>query len=399
MKVMQINSYSNGSTGRIANAIHTSLLQNGDQSILAYGNGPDIPNGGYRISSNLGMYVHNVLSLFTGLHGYTSFISTIKLIKKIKSFNPDIVHLHNLHGGYVNFITLLKYLGKHDIKTVMTVHDCWIYTGKCYHYYEVDCKRYLDKCGNCPQLAMYPKSYFFDFTKKMLRDKRRAFSKIKNLNIVTISEWSKQQVQETMLSKYPVAIIRNGVDPAFRFIDSKTIASLDEKIGNCFVILGVAASWNTNKGINDFIELAKKLKGDEIIILVGGLKKEINLPDNIISIKRTDNIQELATLYNRADVYVSASTQETYGLTIAEALSCGTPAIVYDATACREMINPGENGYFVRPHDIDELYDRITYIRKSSNIDREKISLEAKQKFSADKMIENYISLYRKIFE
>jgi glycosyltransferase involved in cell wall biosynthesis len=397
MRVVQVNSYSNGSTGHIANTIHKTLLANGDESLFAYGNGPDISDGGYRIGNRINSFFHTCITLFAGLHGYSSVISTYRLVKKIKKFKPDIVHLHNLHGSYINIRVLFKYLKRHKVNTVVTLHDCWLYTGKCYHYYEAKCDKFLHKCGNCPQLSMYPKSYWFDFTSKMLKDKKKLIGTIENLYIVTVSKWLQNQAESTFLATHFITTIRNGVNSIYRRYSDAYTAKFTERFSDKFIILGVASSWNTHKGIFDFLKLAKMLSDDEIIVLVGNIKNDMSLPDNIINIDRTESIEELVNIYNMASVYVSLSTEETFGLTIAEALSCGVPSVVYRATACSEMVVEGENGYIAQPHNIQQVYEYIQQIKKNVVNDRIDISEKAKRQYSIQHMIDEYLSLYREV--
>ncbi len=396
MKVVHINSYSNGSTGHIASSIHSALLDSGNESLFAFGNGPDIVRGGYRIGSKFDFFLHTLTTLLTGLHGYSSAFATRRLVKKLKKFNPDIVHLHNLHGGYLNLKILFNFLKKSNIKTVVTVHDCWLYTGKCYHYYEAKCDKFLDKCGKCPQLSMYPKSYFFDFTPKMLKDKKKLIGSLENLYAITISKWLQEEVERSFMGKYPVTTIRNGVNDIYRISDRELNTELDSKLQNKFVILGVASSWNEHKGISDFLKLSELLSEDEVIVLVGNINNR-SLPDNVIAIDHTSK-EELVAIYNAASVYVSMSCEETFGLTIAEALSCGTPAIVYQATACPEMITSEEVGYVAAPHNIEQVYEYICKI-KTTSVNRIAISQKAQELYSTQRMLDEYLSFYRGVIE
>lgn len=394
MRVVHINSYSNGSTGHIVNSVHKALLARGDESLFAYGMGPDSTEGGYRISNRFHMFQHTIVSLFLGLHGYSSGHDTRKLIRKIKKFKPDIVHLHNLHGGYIHFGRLFDFLTSSGVKIVITVHDCWLYTGKCYHYYEAGCRKYLDGCGNCPQLSMYPKSYHFDFTAKMLTDKKEKISRAKDLHIITISNWLQEEVKQTFLGKYPIKTIRNGVNPVFTRYSSDVLKELQKKNNHKFVILGVASSWNVHKGIKDFIDLADFLQDDEEIVLVGNMSRNVILPSNISVVEHTESIEDLVAIYNSASVYVSMSTEETFGLTIAEALNCGIPAVVYNATACAEMVSDGENGYVVPPHNIEQVYESIQKIKKNKDINHALISQNASSKYSSERMVKEYLEYY-----
>lgn len=397
MRVVQINSYSNGSTGQIAQSIHRALLSMGHESLLAYGFGPEINEGGYRISNKVDFKLHTAVTLLTGLHGYSSIITTRRLIRRIKKFKPDIVHLHNLHGGYVNINMLMRYLTKCNVKMVVTIHDCWLYTGKCYHYYEAACNRFLSNCGHCPQLSMYPKSYCFDFTSKMLKDKRRIFQKIKNLNVVTVSDWLNDEVSATFLGRFPIRTIKNGINAIFGHNGRENRKEVYKNLKGSFIILGVASSWNPHKGIDDFIALAQKLDSDEQIVLVGDVKNPDVLPANITTINRTESLGELADMYDGASVYVSMSTEETFGMTIAEALSCGVPAIVYDATACSEMIIAGENGYIAEPHNISQVYEYIQLIKQGRIGAKLRISEKARTMYSTERMVRDYLAMYEEI--
>ena len=399
MRIAQINSYSNGSTGHIARTIHNALLDAGHDSLFAFGAGPDIGENGYRIATDREMFFHTVTTLFTGLHGYSSVLATRRLVKRLKAFRPELVHLHNLHGGYLHLKTLFRYLKKADIPVVLTVHDCWIYTGKCYHYYEAKCHKYQHQCGDCPQLKMYPKSYYFDRTKKMLADKKKWLGSLKNLYMVTISDWLQREVKASWLGDHPVTTVRNGVNGAYGMMPVSDAVVEKYGLQNTFVILGVASSWNAHKGVRDFCALADMLAEDEVIVLVGQMKSDVQLPPNVIAIPRTDSIEELAQLYNAASVYVSMSTEETFGLTIAEALCCGVPAVVYDATACPEMIEQGRNGYVAAPHDVTQVYQHIQSIKSGHIADRTSISEQACKGYATQRMVDGYLSVYRGIWE
>ena len=397
MRVAQINTCSYGSTGQISKGIHSELQERGDESLLAYGFGPDITIGGFKISNKADRLIHSLLSYFCGLHAYASAFTTYRLIRRLKKFKPDIIHLHNIHGGYLNMHLFFKYIKKENIKTVITLHDCWLFTGKCYHYYEAGCDRYLHNCGNCPQLEMYPKSCFFDFTTKMLKDKKALIEPLKCVNIVTVSEWLKSQAEATFLGRFPINVIKNGVKEQYGIVNEAPKSNVYKELKGKFVILGVASIWGEHKGINDFIELSSRLSDGEKILLVGTIPDKKKLPKNIYVIDRTENVEELVRIYNASNVYVSMSTEETFGLTIAEAMCCGVPSIVYNATACKEMVIPGQNGYIAQPHCIDEVYDFIQKI-KNKSFDREAMSRETKDRYSMPKMVDSYLSLYTNIY-
>lgn len=395
MRVFHINSYSNGSTGKIATAIHEELINQGSDSCFAYGLGETPYENCCKITNPRSMLLHAYTTMLTGLHGYFSSHQTLALINKIKAFHPDIVHLHNLHGGYINVFMLLRFLKKSDIKTVITLHDCWLFTGKCYHFYEAGCNRWTENCGNCPQLSMYPKSIFFDRTKKMLKDKRKAFKGFKSLNIVAVSDWLRDTAKQSFLNEYEIRTIHNGIDTSL-FYPRTDFSDINKKykLSDKFVILGVASSWNEHKGLADFLRLSEMLDENEVIVLVGVTdeQKEL-LPKNIIGISRTENSNELADLYSRADVFLNCSTEETFGLVVAEAMACATPAIVYDATACGEILDEG-TGFVVQPHDIKKVYDCIAEIKKGKTDYKTNCVSKICNDYKKEIMVKKYIDLY-----
>lgn len=394
MKVLQINSYPNGSTGAIAKSIHQALQKNGDESVFAYGIGSS-SEADFKIGTELDFKLHTYNTLFTGLHGYSSKSNTKKLVDYIKKENPDIIHLHNIHGGYINLKILLEFLKKYNKKVVMTLHDCWLFTGKCYHFYEAGCDKWKESCGNCPQLAMYPKSLFFDRTEKMLADKKALLKGFSNLHITAVSQWLGNIAKESFLGEYPISVIYNGIDTA-TFYPQDT-AEIKEKynLNGKFVILGVASSWNKAKGLQSFIKLSEKLYENEVIVLVGVTEEiKANLPANCIGVARTESKIELAKLYSAADVFINFSTQETFGMVTAEAMACGTPVIVSNTTACPEIVCD-DTGFTTEPHNIGQINRCIDEIRKKpKDYYRDACVAHIKGNYTVEKMTASYIKLY-----
>lgn len=395
MKVLQINSYSNGSTGTIAKSIHNALKKNGDESVFAYGIGNSSETD-FKIGTELDFKLHTYGTLLTGLHGYFSKNNTKKLIDFIKKENPDIIHLHNIHGGYINLQVLFNFLKIYNKKVVITLHDCWLFTGKCYHFYEAGCEKWKEKCGNCPQTAMYPKSLFFDRTEKMLADKKVLLKDFPNLHVIAVSNWLGDVAKESFLGEYPISVIYNGVDTSFFFPQDTADIENKYNLNGKFVILGVASSWSTDKGLQDFIKLSEKLQENEVIVLVG-VTEEIksNLPANCIGITRTENKTKLAKLYSRADVFVNFSAQETFGMVTAEAMACGTPVIVSSTTACPEIVCDG-TGFVAEPHNIEQISNYIDKIRRMPRgYYRDACVTHVKENYTVEKMTASYINLYK----
>ena len=365
MKILQINSVCGyGSTGRNAVEIANELHKCGDQCYIAYGFGDDhgFPNA-IKTGDRLDHYYHNIYSRVTGRQGYCSRNATIKLIQKIKAIDPDIIHLNNLHAHYLNLELFFKHLAETNKPVVWTLHDCWAFTGKCAHYTAIGCYKWQTHCNHCPQVRQYPPSLFLDYSEQAFTDKKRLFTSIKKLTIVPVSHWLASEVKKSFLSIYNIKTIYNWVDRnVFKPVSAD---ALREKyhLKNKFVILGVSSLWIPGKGLKDFLSISQKIDHNSVIILVGS-RNNINLPSNIISIPRTADVNELAQWYSLADVFINPSLEETFGKVTVEAMSCGTPAIVYNSTASPELIGAG-CGYVIEPGNIENLLLAIANIKKT----------------------------------
>lgn len=400
MKVLQINAVNGiSSTGRTSTEIADYLNQNGQEGFIAYSAG--IPyTKGYRIGNVLDAKLHGLLSRIFGTQAYFSYFATKQLLNYMQKLKPELVHLRNLHGNYINLKLLLNYLAKNDIPTVITLHDCWLYTGKCTHYTVDNCYKWQRACGGCPRLKKDNPSWFFDRTKKMHRDKKQWTAAIPRLAVVGVSDWITNEAKKSFLSSAKIITrVYNWIDmDVFKPIG---ISVLQKKLGmqNKFVILGVASRWSNAKGLDKFIELAGLVTSDTVIILVGSMKDKIKLPNNMILIRETHDASELAQYYSLADVYLHLSLEETFGKTIAEALSCGTPAIVYNSTACPELIGEG-CGYIVEPGYIEGINNAIKSVKKfGKSYYRDNVLSYSKKHFSKEKNINKTIGIYQEVIK
>lgn len=393
MKVVQINCSASGSTGNIAKAIHKELLRNGHESYIFYCSGvgsatePNmVPIGNY-----FSLHAHAVLSRYLGRQGYFSYFATLKAIKRIESISPDIIHLHNLHGSYLNLPLLFKYLKSSRCRVLLTLHDCWLFTGKCPHFTVIGCNKWKNQCGKCPQLSIYPRSKI-DMTKKALRDKKKWLSGFGDrLRIVAVSNWLSDTAKQSYLSQYSIETIHNGIDiQHFQPRDTKKIRDKYNLKGK-IIILGVASIWDERKGLGEFLQLSRQLSDNEVIVLVGLSHKQcINLPHNIICIERTEDRDELANLYSAANVFVNASREETFGLVTAEAMACGTPVVVFDSTACAEVICDGCIPLkCMHPSVLHKAIQDVCLQNKRDNC-RKHIA----EYYNTDKMIRGYLNVY-----
>lgn len=340
MKVLQVNAvYGVRSTGRNCREIADYIRAKGGECISACSERTDMP-GAQCISPAWECKYHALLSRITGLQGYFSCVSTANLLRLIRDLQPDIVHLNNLHANYLQLNKLFRYLAAHDIATVVTLHDCWVYTGKCTHYTSIGCNKWQTGCFACPKLKDDNASWLFDRTSKMWRDKKNGWLSIPRLAVIGVSDWITNEAK-----KSPMFANAKIIQRIYNWIDLDVFCPSDpaaakEKIGfsGKKIILGVASGWSNKKGLDKFIALAEHLKEDEQIVLVGNMP-QISLPDNVISTPATADVNELVTYYNAADVFLQLSEQETFGKVVAEALACGTPVITNTGTANPELVN------------------------------------------------------------
>ena len=361
MKIVQINSFSNGSTGKIMMNIHNELLNNNYDSYAIWGRGRCANNKNeIYLNDKFGVYFHALYSRLTGKTGFASVSSTKRLIKKLEEIKPDIIHLHNIHGYYVNIELLFNYIKDNNIKVVWTFHDCWPFTGQCPFFTYSKCAKWERECNNCPMINEYPKT-IKDNSKWNYYKKKDLFSNL-NMIIVTPSNWLANLVKQSFLKEYPVYVVNNGIDLNV-FKPTESDFKNKYNILNKKIILGVAHVWNYRKGLKDFIKLSKIINDDWVIVLVGLTKKQIeNLPNNIIGITRTENQSELAGIYSVADVYFNPTLEDNYPTTNLEAIACQTPVITYNTGGSSEIVRESKFGCVIKSFDeiiplLDKKYE------------------------------------------
>lgn len=395
MKIYQINVVcSAGSTGRIITDISRYVEQQGDHCRIAYGRG-NAENGvdTIKIETKWGCIFHAVMTRFTDRHGLYSKRATKRLIEDIRQYEPDIIHLHNIHGYYLNYELLFKFLKKYDKPVVWTLHDCWTFTGHCAHFDAVRCDKWKTKCENCCQTREYPTSVLRDASTENYVRKQQAFCGVEKLQIVTVSDWLKRMVQSSYLSCYPIRTIYNGIDLQVMRpcnTDHRNSYNLGEKK----VILGVASIWNEKKGMGLFRELAERLPEDYRIVMIGVPEKlRSGLPDKILCLGKV-GYEELAKWYSTADIYVNGSIEETMGLTTVEAMACGTPVVVQNATAVPEVVGEG-CGIVVEKGDIEGMTVAIHRISKTPEISAR--CREHAERYEKSGQYEQYYRLYQEL--
>lgn len=392
LKILQINTvYGYGSTGKIANKILRECETRGIECRVAHRyleSEKALPNT-YQVSSYIDCHIHNRLARITHLTGCFSRIKTAVFLRKIDKYSPDIIHLHNLHGNYINISMLFKYIKKKGIPIVWTLHDCWSFTGFCPHYTMIGCDKWKSGCKECPLRSCVRVNRY------MYKQKKKWFSDIENMTIVTPSRWLSDQVKESFLKDYSKRIINNGIDlNVFNPIESDFRKK--NSCENKKIVLGVAFGWDDKKGLDVFVELTKRLDEQYQIVLVG-TNEEIDrlLPKNIISIHRTQNQRELAEIYTAADVFVNPTREDTYPTVNMEAIACGTPVVTFKTGGSPEILD-SECGATVDVDDIDSLEEKIKKICNEKVFYRENCVEKAKAFDMGDKFYE-YVKLYEEI--
>ena len=367
MKIVFINTtYKSGSTGRIVYQLEQEELKNGNQPFVAYGRNCDIEDEThFKIGNKFEMGCHLLKTRFSDLHGLGSKKSTRKLIQWIDSIKPDIVHLHNLHGYYLNYPILFEYLITQKIKVRWTLHDCWAFTGHCSHYDYIQCEKWKTGCYTCKQKKEYPKSLILDNSKKNYGLKKELFSKLSHCEIIVPSNWLKGEVEKSFLKKYSVTLRYNSVDSKVFNGKRGSFRNL-YKLEDKFVILGVASVWTERKGLKYFFDLGLKLDDRYQIVLVGLNKKQLKqLPKGIIGIERTENITQLAEIYAESDVFFNPTLEDNYPTTNLEAVASNISVITFNSGGSPETLEGYSKGYVVEKADMKRVLDIIDMLKNT----------------------------------
>lgn len=397
MRILMINTCNYGSTGNIMRQIADTVRKAGGTAVICYpksrSNATKQQPEDIVIGNRLSRNIHLLLAKFTGLNGCFSFFSTLHFLRKVNKWQPDMIHLHNLHNCYINLPLLFRYLKRTNIPVLWTLHDCWSFTGQCPYFTMVKCDKWQRGCYDCPQTHVYPASHV-DQTRLMWKLKRKWFCGVKNLTIVTPSYWLAQLVKQSFLKDYSVKVIHNGINlNVFHPIasDFRTQYSIPE---NKPILLGVAFDWGKRKGLDVFIELAERFGEAAQIVLVGTDSTiDAQLPTTIVSIHRTQNQQELAEIYSAADVFVNPTREDNFPTVNLEALACGTSVITFDTGGSPECIDE-TCGMVVPCDDVNALEKAIQHVIAEKPFSSEACRQRAEQFDMRDKFAE-YVDLYR----
>lgn len=398
MKVLQINAvYGQGSTGTIVRDIEKMCEESGIECYVA---SPDKKvlkaKHGYVIGNTLDHKIHALLSRIHGKQAYYSHIPTRNLIRWIDEIKPEIVHLHNLHSNYIHLNMLLHYLAEKDIKTIVTLHDCWFLTGGCFHYTAAGCDKWLTNCKNCPKKKEDTPAFFSKQSAKILADRKKFLLAIPHLYITGVSQWMANEALKTFLKDTPNYVITNGIDME---VFKPTPSDFRKRLGleDKYIILGPASKWLLSVNKQVMAEFSSIMQPDEVLLLFGVTNAIDNLPDNIITYGYTKNREELAQLYTMVDVFANVTREDSLSLINVEAQACGTPVVTFNQTGPKETVDD-INSFNVPVGDVHKLYEAVQKVRKQTTEDTVTQCVQfVHEKYEVYNTYKKYIELYKSI--
>lgn len=394
-KILQINPTvrESTSTGKIMREIGEMAISAGGESYIAYSGARDgIPPHSSKlvpVGNRPDLLWHFLATRLFDAHGLASKRATRRLIERIKEIDPDIIHIHNVHGYFLNYPELCAYLAESGKPVIWTVHDCWLYTGHCYHYASAGCDRWQTECHDCPCKTRFPASYGLDRSRRNYRLKKQCFTSLPNFTLVVVSDWMKAELAKSFLADVPCLTIHNG-------IDTQVFAPEEKPAGSEVYYLAVASIWLKEKGLGDLAELAGLLAPDEKLVVVGKMSEaqKRSLPEKVVTIERTADVSALVRLYSGATALVNPTWQDNYPTVNLESISCGTPVVTYRTGGSVESVTP-ETGYIVEQGDVKGLYERLRQIREH---DREAWSRSCREyalrHFDKRAALDAYLRLY-----
>lgn len=397
MRILQINTIrAITATGRISEDIEANILNAGGESYIAFGRNR-CDNNTYRIpvGDRWDMYVHGISSLLGDNHGLASVKATLRLLREIDRINPDIIHLHNIHGYFIHYPVLFDYLKRKNYPVVWTLHDCWTFTGHCAFYEQIGCTKWQTGCYDCPQLRTYPASFFKDQSKRNWELKRNSFLQLNHLTLVPVSRWLSKELENSFFSGQSVRCITNGIDLSKFYRDIPLNGELDFPY-----VIGVAYPWTRRKGLADFLKLAEILPVNTKIILIGlSVRQQIGLPSSIIGFKRIKSRDRLRQLYSKALALVNLTYEDTFPTVNLEALACGTPVITYNSGGSPESVCK-ETGVVIPKGRYDMIGGALDMLNQT---DREILAIKcrkrAEEHYNHKKQFDQYIDLYKELLK
>lgn len=396
----------NTSTGRIMQEIGELAMQHGWRSCIAYSKGRDgikscqsevIPVG-----NKWSTIWHGLETRLFDRHGLASNEATRLFVKQIQELKPDVIHIHNIHGYFLNYQILFDFLAKSNIPVIWTVHDCWLYTGHCYYYSYAGCNKWQTGCGHCPQKKEFPASWLIDRSHQNYEDKKQAFTSLPldQLTIVPVSEWIREEMQYSFFRNNQFHVIHNGINTNIFNIYNPEQVKQKYGLNGKHILLGVASIWSREKGFDDCIQMADLLHPDEMLVLVGVRpEQQKKLKKNMLGIPRTENIHQLAELYAAADAFVNPTWQDNYPTVNLEAIACGTPVVTYRTGGSIEAITD-QTGFIVPQGNVKEMLEAARLIsQRGKAYYQQPCRTYALENFRKEDRYQDYLDLYDKLTE
>ena len=404
-KLLQINPVvrENTSTGKIMRGIGDVAICSGWESYIAYSRARDgiVPHTSrlVPVGDKADLAVHAVATRLFDAHGLASKRATRELISKIEDIKPDVIQIHNVHGYFLNYPLLCNYLASTGIPVVWTAHDCWLFTGHCYHYSSAGCCRWKTGCHSCPLKTSFPASWLLDRSKRNYELKKKALTGMANLHLVAASRWMKDEIKQSFLSDVPCSVIYNGIDlDIFKPHDDEGVRE-KHGIKTRYYVLAVASIWLEDKGLSDLMRLSGLLKDDVSLVMVGGMtaKQEKVLPEKVVHIRRTSDAAALAELYSGAVAFLNPTWQDNYPTVNLEAIACGTPVITYRTGGSPESVTE-KTGFVVEQGDIEGIAKIINdIIGNNSYLYKLNCREYALVHFDKERCFHDYIDLYESL--
>lgn len=398
-KLLQINPVikENTSTGKIMRTLGELAQAAGWESYVAYSRARDgVPPHSSRlvpVGNKADLLLHWVATRLFDAHGLASRLATRRFVARLRELNPDVIHIHNIHGYFLNYKILSRALAQMGKPVVWTVHDCWLYTGHCYHYASAGCERWKTGCHHCPQKKAFPASWLLDRSRRNWEDKKKAFCSIPGLTLVTVSRWMKGEIARSFLGGVRCEVIHNGID-----LDTfRPSPSAETALAYGTYYLAVASIWLPEKGLQDLEKLSSVLDADERLVVVGKRPSGHRFPRNVVCLERTADAAALAALYTEAVALVNPTWQDNYPTVNMEAIACGIPVVSYRTGGSPESITP-QTGRVVEQGDVEGLAEALHAIRRQGKEHfSEACRSYALAHFRAQDRFNDYIQLYESL--
>ena len=398
-KLLQINPVikENTSTGKIMRTLGELAQAAGWESYVAYSRARDgVPPHSSRlvpVGNKADLLLHWVATRLFDAHGLASRLATRRFVARLRELNPDVIHIHNIHGYFLNYKILSRALAQMGKPVVWTVHDCWLYTGHCYHYASAGCERWKTGCHHCPQKKAFPASWLLDRSRRNWEDKKKAFCSIPGLTLVTVSRWMKGEIAQSFLGRVRCEVIHNGIN-----LDTfRPSPSAETALAYGTYYLAVASIWLPEKGLQDLEKLSSVLDADERLVVVGKRPSRHRFPRNVVCLERTADAAALAALYTEAVALVNPTWQDNYPTVNMEAIACGTPVVTYRTGGSPESITP-RTGRVVEQGDVEGLAEALHAIRRQGKEHfSEACRSYALAHFRAQDRFNDYIQLYESL--